>query len=114
MNGPAAQRTPRPRLRKPLPCATMTGSHTTHSGCSITPKESTPRLSSNMTASYINMSDPKAIPRAEAALKKSIDLSPSYPAYANLGILYSQQKRYEESAAATEKALQLNDQNYRV
>ena len=69
---------------------------------------------SNMAASYLNMSDAKAIPKAEAALQKSIELSPSYPAYANLGILYSQQKRYQESAAATEKALQLNDQNYRV
>ena len=69
---------------------------------------------SNLAAAYIDMSDPKVIPQAEAALTKSIQLSPSYPAYANLGILYSQEKRYQESAAATEKALQLNDKNYRV
>jgi eukaryotic-like serine/threonine-protein kinase len=69
---------------------------------------------SNLAAVYIDMSDPKVIPLAEAALTKSIQLTPSYPAYANLGILYSQEKRYEESAAATEKALQLNDKNYRV
>jgi len=69
---------------------------------------------SNMGLAYVNMSDPKVIPQAEAALNKSIELSPSYPAYANLGLLYSQEKRFEESAAATEKALQLNDQNYRV
>jgi serine/threonine-protein kinase len=67
-----------------------------------------------MGLAYVNMSDPKVIPQAEAALNKSIELSPSYPAYANLGLLYSQEKRFEESAAATEKALQLNDQNYRV
>src|SRR5260370_40245827 len=60
------------------------------------------------------MSDPEAVPRAEAALTKSIELSPCYPAYANLGILYSQEKRYQESAGGTEKALALNDKNYRV
>lgn len=69
---------------------------------------------SNMAAVYIDMSDPKVIPQAESALNKSIQLSPSYPAYANLGLLYSQEKRYQESASATEKALQLNDKNYRV
>ena len=69
---------------------------------------------SNLAAVYIDMSDPKVIPQAEAALKKSIELSPTYAAYANLGILYSQEKRYVESAAITEKALALNDKNYRV
>lgn len=69
---------------------------------------------SNLAAVYIDMSDPKVIPQAEAALKKSIELSPSYAAYANLGLLYSQEKRYPESAALTEKALLLNDKNYRV
>jgi serine/threonine-protein kinase len=78
----------------------------------ITPDNAT--IYSNMAASYINMSDSKVIPQAEAALRKSIELSPSYPAYANLGILYSQEKRYQESADATGKALQLNDKNYRV
>jgi serine/threonine-protein kinase len=69
---------------------------------------------SNLAAVYIDMSDPKVIPQAEAALEKSIQLSPSYPAYANLGILYGQEKRYQESATTTVKALQLNDKNYRV
>lgn len=69
---------------------------------------------SNLAAAYIDMSDPKEIPEAEAALQKSIDISPSYPAYANLGLLYSQEKRYPESAAVTEKALALNDKNYQV
>jgi serine/threonine-protein kinase len=69
---------------------------------------------SNLAAVYIDMSDPKVIPQAEAALTKSIELSPSYPAYANLGILYGQEKRYQESAVTTEKALKLNDKNYRV
>ena len=34
------------------------------------------------------------LPLAEQALKKSIALSPGYPAYANLGLLYMQEKRY--------------------
>jgi len=50
----------------------------------------------------------------EAAFKKSIELAPSYPAYANLGSLYYTEKRYADAAAATEKALALNDQDYRV
>ncbi|HET9407364.1 MAG TPA: protein kinase [Candidatus Sulfotelmatobacter sp.] len=69
---------------------------------------------SNLAAVYIDTSDAKVIPKAEEALKKSIELSPSYAAYANLGMLYSQEKRYPDSAAATEKALSLNDKNYRV
>ena len=69
---------------------------------------------SNLAAVYLDMGDPKMVPLAEAALKKSIELSPSYAAYANLGLLYSHQNRLAESAAMTEKALQLNDKNYQV
>ena len=68
----------------------------------------------NLAAVYLDIGDAKALPLAEQALRKSIELSPSYPAYANLGALYVLQQRYAESAAATEKALQLNDRNYVV
>jgi serine/threonine-protein kinase len=51
---------------------------------------------------------------AEAAYKKAIELAPSYAAYVNLGTLYYTQKRWAESAALTEKALQLNDKDFRV
>ncbi|MGH9745130.1 MAG: protein kinase domain-containing protein [Candidatus Acidiferrales bacterium] len=51
---------------------------------------------------------------AEAALKKSIELAPSYIAYSNLGAIYYTEKRYADAAAATEKALALNDQDFRV
>jgi len=68
----------------------------------------------NLGATYLDWGDAKQFPAAEAALKKSIELSPSYPAYANLGQLYSAQKRYADSVATTEKALQLNDKDYRV
>ncbi len=66
----------------------------------------------NLGAVYLDTADPKKIPDAENALRKSLALSPSYPAFANLGYLYLQQKRYAESAAMTEKALQLNDHDY--
>ena len=60
----------------------------------------------------------KAIPRlqknAEQALQKSIQLNPSYGAYANLANLYLTEQRYAESADLTEKALKLNDHDYMV
>jgi serine/threonine-protein kinase len=66
----------------------------------------------NLGAVYLDTADPKNIPAAENALRKSLALGPSYPAYANLGFLYMRQKRYAESAAMTEKALQFNDRDY--
>ena len=51
---------------------------------------------------------------AEEALKKSIALSPGYPAYANLGTLYMQERRYPEAAVATEEALKINGNDYMV
>jgi tetratricopeptide (TPR) repeat protein len=69
---------------------------------------------SNLGSAYIDQGDSKKFPEAERVLRKSIDLSPSYGAYANLGYLYSLQKRYPESAATTEKALQFNDKDYIV
>jgi len=68
----------------------------------------------NLGAVYIDTGDAKMATDAEQALKKSIELAPSYPAYANLGQLYYTEKRYADSASMTEKALQLNDQNYLV
>ena len=68
----------------------------------------------NLGASYLNSGDHKLQGEAEQALKKSIELSPSYPAYANLGNLYIIEQRYAESAAETEKALKLNDHDYAV
>ena len=68
----------------------------------------------NLGATLIDTGDPKRVGEAEQVLRKSIELRPSYPAYANLGQLYYLQKRYADSAAMTEKALQLNDNNYLV
>jgi eukaryotic-like serine/threonine-protein kinase len=69
---------------------------------------------SNLGATYLDTGDPKKYGDAEAALKKSIELSPGYGAYANLGYLYHSQQRYAESAAAIEKALQFNDKDFIV
>jgi len=68
----------------------------------------------NLGAFYLDTGDLKKHPAAEQALRKSIALSPMYAAYANLGILYLQEKRYQESAQMSEKALQQNDKDYVV
>ena len=72
------------------------------------------QLYSNLGAAYLDSGDPKRVPLAEAALKKSIELGPSYPTYANLGFLYEGRRDYGNAVAALEKALQLNDKNYLV
>ena len=69
---------------------------------------------SNLGAAYLDTGDSSKFPQAEAALKKSIELSPSYPAYANLGFLYHARHDFANSAAASEKALALNDKNFMV
>ena len=56
----------------------------------------------------------KHYPEAEQMLRKSIELEPSYGAHANLGYLYTQEQKFAEAAAATEKALQMNDKDYVV
>ncbi|MEQ1352693.1 MAG: protein kinase, partial [Candidatus Acidiferrum sp.] len=68
----------------------------------------------NLGAIYLDTGDLKKHPEAEQALRKSIELAPTYAAYANLGILYMQEKRYEESAKISEKALQQNDKDFIV
>ncbi|MGB6975243.1 MAG: protein kinase [Terracidiphilus sp.] len=78
----------------------------------ITPDNS--ELYYNMAAAYLDAGDKQSRDLAEQALKKSLSLEPSYPAYANLGLLYLEEKRYAESAAATEQALRLHDNNYVV
>ncbi len=68
----------------------------------------------NMAAAYLDDGDPKDQPKAEAALQKSISLTPTYPAYANLAFLYMNEKRYSEAVAISQKAIQLNNKNYLV
>ncbi len=68
----------------------------------------------NLGIAYLNSGDPKLLPKAEEDLKKSIALSPSFQAYASLANLYGVERRFADSAAATEKALLLDDQDYNV
>ena len=68
----------------------------------------------NLGAVYSDKGDPQSFGLAEEALKKSLALSATYAAYANLGFLYSLQGRYADAANMTEQALRLNDQNYLV
>ena len=51
---------------------------------------------------------------AEQHLKRSIDLQPTYTAYTNLGVVYYQQHRWEDSAAMTRKALEISGKDWRA
>jgi tetratricopeptide (TPR) repeat protein len=51
---------------------------------------------------------------AENHLKRSIELQVSYAAYTNLGALYYREKRWGESAAMTQKALEINSNDWRA
>jgi eukaryotic-like serine/threonine-protein kinase len=68
----------------------------------------------NLGATYIDSGDSKRFGDAEAALKRSIAINPSFPAYANLGALYDREGNYEEAAEMTQKALEMNGENYVV
>jgi serine/threonine-protein kinase len=69
---------------------------------------------SNLAQAYIDSGQTKNFPEAERALNRSVELNPSYGAYANLGYMYALQQRFAESASATLKALQFNDRDYIV
>jgi serine/threonine-protein kinase len=65
-------------------------------------------LYANLAAMYLGTKDPKDFPEAERALKRSIEIGPTYAAYTNLGFLYMQQKRWSDVASVSEKAVLLN------
>jgi serine/threonine-protein kinase len=69
---------------------------------------------SDLGVEYMELKDSQSYAAAEAALQKSIQLAPNYQAYANLGLLHIEQKRYTEAAAAMRKAVELNDKDWRV
>jgi serine/threonine protein kinase/tetratricopeptide (TPR) repeat protein len=69
---------------------------------------------SNLGAVYWGMEDAKSREAAQVAFSKSIELSPSYAAYSNLGYLYLGNKQYNQAAEAFQRALALNDKDWRV
>jgi eukaryotic-like serine/threonine-protein kinase len=121
---PAASQTRKLPTRKPLPFVPTIGTAIFYDrqrrfddaiiqlkhAIDLTPDNS--QLYFNLGAVYLDSEDPKKVPDAEKVLRKSLQLNSSYPAYANLGFLYLQQKRYADSAAMTEKALQFNERDY--
>ena len=52
--------------------------------------------------------------RAKTLLQRSIDLEPSYAAYSNLGAIYQWEKQIEKAVDMYERALKLDDRDYRV
>jgi len=69
---------------------------------------------SNLGSTYVDEGTKDSVPLAEQALRKSIALSPGYVAYANLGMLFMQQARYQDAAAALQQALKFNANDYMV
>jgi serine/threonine protein kinase/tetratricopeptide (TPR) repeat protein len=69
---------------------------------------------SDLGAEYMDLEDAKSRDAAEAAFKKSIQISPTYAAYSNLGYLYYVEKRYTEAVQNIRRALALNDKDWRV
>lgn len=83
-----------------------------HRALELTPDNSV--VYGNLGAALLNSGDPKLLVESEQTLKRSIAISPTYYAYANLGVLYKVQHRFSDSIAASQRALQLNDQHYEV
>ena len=75
----------------------------------LTPDNAWPYV--NLALAYMALDDPNMLVEAEKALKKSIEIGPTFGAYGDLALLYLEQRRFRESAAASEAALKLNDQS---
>jgi tetratricopeptide (TPR) repeat protein len=78
----------------------------------ITPDN--PIAYSNLGAAYMDLPDPASQAEAQAAFEKSLHLAPTYQAYSNLGYLYLNAGRYAEAAESLRRAVELNDQDWRV
>jgi eukaryotic-like serine/threonine-protein kinase len=68
----------------------------------------------NLGATYVDTGSPKYFAEAESALKRSIAINPSFPAFANLGALYDREGKYRQASEMTQKALDMNAENYIV
>lgn len=68
----------------------------------------------NLGATYIDSGESKYFAEAESALRRSIAINPSFPAFANLGALYDREGKYQQASEMTQKALKMNAENYIV
>jgi len=66
----------------------------------------------NLANAYMDLGDEASEAAAEAALKRSIAINPTYAAYGNMGFLYLTEHRFAESIEATKKAIALNGSSY--
>jgi Flp pilus assembly protein TadD len=73
-----------------------------------------PTAYSDLGAIYMDIGDAKSYEAAGAAFRKSIELAPNYEAYSNLGYLYFLQRRYNDAVQQFQRALALNDKDWRV
>jgi serine/threonine protein kinase/tetratricopeptide (TPR) repeat protein len=52
--------------------------------------------------------------RAKMLLQKALEIEPHHFAYSNLGVIFQIQEKHEEAAAMYRRALELNDEDFRV
>jgi eukaryotic-like serine/threonine-protein kinase len=69
-------------------------------------------LYTNLGMTYMDFDDPKILEDAESALKRSIALDPTFVALFDLGFLYAEKHQFQESVAANQAALRLNENSY--
>lgn len=69
---------------------------------------------SNLGGVAVDSADPKLLPMGEQALRKSLEITPSYPAYANLGDLLLMEHRPAEAETALKQALKISSGDYVV
>jgi Flp pilus assembly protein TadD/TolB-like protein len=83
-----------------------------HKALDLTPDNS--GLYANLGMTYLDLDDPKMMVEAEKAMKRSLEINPTYGTYTNLGFLYAQEHKFNDSVTASKQALALNDQSYEV
>ena len=66
----------------------------------------------NLGQAYTDFDDPEKLDEAENAFKKSIALDPSCTAFYNLGFLYAERHRFQDSVAASREAVRLDSKDY--
>ncbi len=66
----------------------------------------------NLGMTYMDFDDPSMLDNAEKALKKSIELDPTFVAFYDLGFLYAERHEFAKSISASQAAIRLNEKSY--